>query len=221
MKWLLCGIFALTLLVVIGSLGNFGDDKAIPTQEPGLSAVTMRDSEQELRTENLKLREQIIQLNKEIAQLKHATIANRSALPAGAVSQSSEAPVEQENVQAKLQEFDNFLANGDSISVLKTSFDKEAVDSSWANIHQQKLEDFFKKSFTDVFPQYIECRSKRCKITVPVSDQKQFSELSQTLIQNTLNNKNGIAKKIVIEPTENNGTLSFYLARNEEISFLQ
>ena len=219
MKWFFWGICALALLFVIRTVGDLDDKKTTPN-EVGLPASTKIGSEQELRAENLKLREQIIQLNEEIVQLKHLAGANSSQQGA-AISQVSDRATEPTNIQEKIQQFDNFLASNDSMTVLKNSFANEAVDSSWANTHQRELEAFFKKSFTNVFPQYIECRSKRCKITIPVSDQKMFSELSQELIKNTLNNNDGIAKQIVIEPTENDGTLSFYLARNDEVSFLQ
>ena len=219
MKWFFWGICALTLLVVIRTLSDLGDKETIP-KESRLPAITKIGSEQELRAENLQLREQIIQLNKEIVQLKHSASGNNSSQRGMAISQTSGGATESTNIQAKIQQFNNFLASDDSMTVLKTSFANEVVDNSWANTHQHKIEAFFKKSFTNVFPQYIECRSKRCKITVPVSDQKMFSELSQELVKNTLNNTDGIAKQIVIEPTENDGTLSFYLARNDEVSFL-
>mgnify|MGYP001553720103 CR=1 FL=1 len=225
MKWFLCGICALILVVVIRTPGDFGNSKAIAEQGSMLPAIKNTDREQELRAENLKLRQQITQLNKEIAQLKYSANGNNSSHQGGAISQVSAEPVEPANIQATLQkniqEFNNFLASDDSITALKTSFANEVVDSSWATIHQRELEGFFKKSFTDVFPQYIECRSKRCKIIVPVSDQENFSALSQALTQNILNNKDGIAKKIVIEPTGNDGTLNFYLSRNDEVNFLQ
>lgn len=218
MKWLFFGTCGLAVLIFVLTVG---DREVASVKAPELATTSTNSSEQELRAENLKLREQIIQLNKEMAQLKHLANGNNSSQPVATTSQASNASVEPVKIQAKIQEFNNFLTSGDSMSVLKTSFANEVVDSSWANNHQHELEAFFKKSFTDVFPQYIECRSKRCKITVPVSDQKKFAELSQALIQNTLNNNDGIAKKIVIEPTENDGTLNFYLARNDEISFLQ
>lgn len=218
MKWLFFGTCGLAVLIFVLTTGN---REVASVKAPELATTSTNASEQELRAENLKLREQIIQLNKEMAQLKYLANGNNSSQPVATTSQALNASVEPVKIQAKIQEFNNFLTSGDSMSVLKTSFANEVVDSSWANNHQHELEAFFKKSFTDVFPQYIECRSKRCKITVPVSDQKKFAELSQELIQNTLNNNDGIAKKIVIEPTENDGTLSFYLARNDEISFLQ
>lgn len=225
MKWFFFGICALILVVVIRTPGDSGDSKAIPEQGAMLPVIKNTGSEQELRTENLRLRDQITQLNKEIAQLKYSANGNNSSQQGTAVFQASAEVVESENIHATLQkniqEFNNFLASDDSITVLKTSFANEVVDSSWANIHQRELEEFFKNSFTDVFPQYIECRSKRCKITVPASDQEKFSALSHELTQNILNNKDGIAKIIVIEPTENNGTLNFYLSRNDEVNFLQ
>lgn len=225
MKWFFCGICALILVVVIQTPGDLDDSKAISEYESTLPVITKTGSEQELRAENLKLREQITQLNKEIAQLKHSVSDNSSQQQTAISQASAESSMEPANIQATLQknmqEFNNFLASSDSITVLKTSFANEMVDSSWAGVHQRALEDFFKKSFTDVFPQYIECRSKRCKITVPVSDQEKFSTLSHELTQHILNNKDGIAKKIVIEPTENNGTLNFYLSRNDEVNFLQ
>lgn len=218
MKWLFFGVCGLAVLIFVLTTG---DREVASVKAPDLTTTSTNANEQELRAENLKLREQIIQLNKEMAQLKHLASGNNSSQRVATTSQASNASVEPVKIQAKIQEFNNFLTSSDSISVLKTSFANEVVDSSWATNHQHELEAFFKKSFTDVFPQYIECRSKRCKITVPVFDQKKFAELSQALIQNTLNNNDGIAKKIVIEPTENDGTLNFYLARNDEISFLQ
>ncbi len=215
----------LALLIVMRTRDDPGDRTTVPEGESSLPAITHTDSKEELRTENRRLREQIVQLNKEIVQLKHSINGNNSSQQDGAISQALGDPIAPENIQEKIQEkiqeFNNFLVSGDSMAVLETRFANEVVDSSWANTHQRELDAFFKKSFTDVFPQYIECRSKRCKVTVPVSDQNEFSQLSQELIQNILNNKDGIAKKIVIEPTENDGTLNFYLARNDEVSFLQ
>lgn len=218
MKWFFGGICALILVVVIRTQG---DSKATSEHKPAVSAITKTNSEQELQAENIRLREQIIELNKEVAQLKHLANGINSSQQGIATAQATGEPMEPENVQEKIQDFNNFLAKDNAITALKTSFDNEIIDSSWANIYQHELEDFLKKSFTDVIPQYIECRSKRCKITVPVSDQQRFSELSQELIQKILNNKDGISKKIMIEPTENDGTLSFYLTRNDEVSFLQ
>ena len=225
MKWFFWGICALTLLIVIRTLSDLDDGKAASEYGSTSPAIAKTGSDQELRAENSRLRERITQLDKELAQLKQLASDNNSSQPGAAIPQVASECIEREKIQAALQkniqEFNNFLGSDDSMDALKTSFANETIDSSWANNYQHELEAFFKNSFTEVFPQYIECRSNRCKVTIPVADQGKFSQLSQELTQVILNNKNGIAKKIVIEPTENDGTLNFYLARNDEVNFLQ
>jgi len=221
MKWFFWGTCALILVIVIRSQSYFCDGNSVPEYEPQVPAVTTSGGESELIDENARLKEHIAQLNKQIEQLKYSAKGNYPSQQSIASSHAFSDSTEPKNLQAKIQEFNSLLTHDDSIASLKTSFASEAVDGSWANTHQHEIEDFFRNSFTDVFPQYIECRSKLCKITVPVSDQKQFSALSQELTQAILNNKGGIPKSIVIEPMENNGTLNFYLSRNDEVNFLQ
>ena len=221
MKWFCWGVFALALLGFVRLSGNFGDSRATPEYETKLPAATVSASEQELIAENSRLREQIIQLNSQVMQLKNSATAVVSSQRESDAVRSSGESAEPEKSHILLQELDSFLAGGDSIAALNSSFSSEDVDSLWADAYQRELESFFKSSFVDVFPQYIECRSKRCKITVPVADQHQFNALSRELTENILNQEGAIAKKILIEPQGNDGTLNFFLARNNDVSFLQ
>ncbi len=201
-------------------LSDLDEKKAIVECEPNLPAIT-GGSDQELRAENLKLREQIAQLNKQLLQFKQAADVKNPSQQAEANANAPEDAIDSENIQAKIPEFNHLLFSGDSIAALNNSFANEPMDGAWADIHQLELESFFKKSLPDVYPQYIECRSKRCKLTIAVADQKKFGEISQELTRSVLDNKDGIPKKIVIAPSENDGTLNFYLARDDDVSFLQ
>jgi hypothetical protein len=222
MKWFFLGICGLGVLLVIAKMSD-GVTSGIHLQS--VSAPAANTQEAELRVENRQLKEQIAQLTEEMARLKH-TQNNSSSSPhiekAPQLTSAFIALSEEAKIQSAAHEFTNAFTSGrDPIAALKKNFVNEEVDSSWASMNQRQLETFFKESFTDVLPQYIECRSTRCRITVPVSDQKKVAELAQTLMQGIFNNEKGIAKKIAIEPTANDGTLNFYLARNDEVNLLQ
>lgn len=224
MKWYISGVCILGLLIVIYKTS----DKEITTiVQPQLSvpSISAASSDQQLLLENSRLREQVAQLTDEIKKLKDTTnnsYSSQSTVKAPNQLSADEALAKQASMQEQFQEFNNAFANGrNPIATLKTNFASEQVDDSWANTNQRQLESFFKESFTDLFPQYIECRSTRCRITLPVADQKKFSELSTTLMQGVFNNKDGIAKKIVIEPSTHDGTLNFYLARNEDVNLFK
>lgn len=220
MKCFFLGVCALVLLVGIRAFNDLDEKKAIVECEPNLPAIT-EGGDEELRTENLRLREQIAQLNKQLMQVKQAIDIKNPSQQGEVSSIAPDETLDSENAHAKIQEFNDLLFSDDSIAELKTNFANEPMDSAWADIHQRELEAFFKKSLPDVYPQYIECRSKRCKLTIAVADQEKFSELSQELTQSVLGNKDGIPKKIVIVPSEDDGTLNFYLARDDHVSFLQ
>lgn len=221
MKWLSFGILGLSLVIFCVIYIN---KDPIAVQKRMVSTSSDASIESNLRAENRELREQVVKLSAEIALLKANTAGIKSSQPSAVAppAPAQKTSTELAKMQAQVQEFDNFLNNGDkAFTALQTSFNNEPVDASWATENQRQLESFFKKSFTNVYPQYIECRSQRCRITIPVFDHKQVSELSQTIMQGIFKNEDGIAKKIIIEPTTNDGTLNFYLAKNDEVSLLQ
>jgi hypothetical protein len=224
MKWYFLSVCILGSLIVIWKMSD--KETAIAVQQaPSVSLASATTNEQELRLENRRLREQIAQLTDEITKLKHITNKNNFSQHSVEISHQAavtKALAEQADAQVQIQEFNNSFTNGrDPIAALKTNFASEEVDNSWASTNQHQLETFFKESFTDLLPQYIECRSTRCRITVPVADQKKISALSETLMQGIFQNEKGIAKKIVIEPSTNDGTLNFYLARNDEVNLFK
>ncbi|GGY61053.1 hypothetical protein GCM10011613_00500 [Cellvibrio zantedeschiae] len=222
MKWLLLGIGALGAFIIIHQMDLKETDAA---QSTSASVKTLATPEQNLLAENRQLKEHIAQLTGELARLKHTSNINSSLPTETAPHRTTPTPSElaaQENIESQMQEFNNMLGTSkDPFTKIKNNFANESVDSSWANPYQHQLENFFTESFADIHPQYIECRSTRCRITIPASDQKKSSELSQTLTQGIFNNNAGITKKIFIEPTTNDGTLNFYLARNDNINLLQ
>lgn len=224
MKWYFLSICVVGSLIVIWKMND--KDTAIAVQQvPSVSSASATTNEQELRLENRQLRAQITQLTDEIAKLKLTTNNTNSSQHSVEISHQAvvaKALAEQADNQTQFQKFNDSFSNGrDPIAALKTNFASEEVDNSWASMNQRQLETFFKESFTDLLPQYIECRSTRCRITVPVPDQKKYSALSETLMQGIFNNEKGIAKKIVIEQSTNDGTLNFYLARNDEVNLFQ
>jgi len=224
MKWYISGFCVLGFLVAVYKI-NDNEITTIDQQPLSVSPINTPGSDQHLLLENRQLREQVAQLADEIVKLKHSANSSNSS------QHSVEAPnnitvtkalEKQASMQAQFQEFNNAFANGrDPIATIKANFAGEVVDNAWASKNQLQLESFFKDSFTDIYPQYIECRSTRCRITIPVADQKKMSVLSEKLMQGILHNEKGIARNIVIEPNTNDGTLNFFLARNDEVNLFK
>lgn len=226
MKWYVSGFCVIGFLIVIYKISDKETPPIVqPMSQLSVSSVSAIHSDQQLLLENRQLRQQVAQLTDEIAKLKQATHNSNAPQPKGEVSNEMSVNtllVKQSYMREQFREFNDAFAKGqDPIATIKSNFAVEEIDTAWASKNQLQLESFFKDSFTDIFPQYIECRSTRCRITIPVADQKKMSVLSEKLMQGIFHNEKGIARNIVIEPNTNDGTLNFYLARNDEVNLFK
>ena len=125
---------------------------------------------------------------------------------------------------ADLDEIKGLLAqnpNADLAKIAAQAFDKEATDPDWASAQQLNINDFFRTSDTlqEIIPQDIICKTNRCRIALPITDDAHAEEVARILAKALSHNTANIPSKIILERDEQNSVLNAYLFRHTESSF--
>ncbi len=100
---------------------------------------------------------------------------------------------------------------------LAEKFTAEPVDDTWAPTYQQKISRIFTDvdSLQKMSPSAIECRTNKCRITIPATDSDEANQMTAAFANAIYNNQFDIAQSDVIAtPDFSKGVLTLYIAKN-------
>lgn len=137
-----------------------------------------------LSAENLSLQEQIALLNAQHQDEKKAAAApNITPIETIAAEQPS-----LDDQYRTLKRADQFASYVEALSTkgislekdMEDKFQAEAIDYNWAPDYQETLSELFTQdnSLRETLPETIECKTHRCQIKIPITDNDQANQIT-------------------------------------------
>jgi hypothetical protein len=129
----------------------------------------------------------------------------------------------------RVREFSHYLqvlAEKDSslLQDMEKKFTEEPINTEWSDTHAEKLQLLFRTdtSLSRIYPETIQCKSDRCKISIPVSSTDEANTISETFMK-ALNDKHSSINNSVVITTQDDAKamMNLYVARNAEINLFQ
>ena len=178
-----------------------------------------------------QLERENIQLKLQVAELSNRKISLAPTVAPHADEVKAEAAITPQMYAESLQtmqraaEFSHYTnslqeKNQTMLSDLSEKFSLEAVDYSWAPDYQRKITHIFGDTdyLKNVSPSAIECRTHKCQIKIPITDNDEANKLTQAFATALETNKHDVAKtEVIATPDFAQGLLTLYIAKNNTL----